>query len=66
MLADSSKLGRIAFATVAPLSAVDALVTDAPAGNATLREIAAAGTDVIEADVIGADPTSATERQRPA
>jgi DeoR/GlpR family transcriptional regulator of sugar metabolism len=71
VLADSSKLGRIAFATVAPLSAVDALVTDAPAGNVTLREIAAAGTDVIGADVIGADvigagPTSAGERQRPA
>src|ERR1700677_431423 len=49
VLADVSKLGRIAFATVAPLSAVDALVTDAPAGHAVVREVAAGGTDIISA-----------------
>jgi DeoR/GlpR family transcriptional regulator of sugar metabolism len=54
VLADSSKLGKIAFATVAPLSAVDALVTDAPAGHATVREIAAGGTDIIAASGDGA------------
>ncbi len=32
VLADSSKLGRVAFATVAPLSAIDVVVTDAPGG----------------------------------
>jgi DeoR/GlpR family transcriptional regulator of sugar metabolism len=51
VLADASKLGKIAFATVAPLSLVDALVTDAPAGHAVVREIAAGGTDIISASV---------------
>ena len=49
VVADSSKLGRVAFSTVAPLSAIDVLVTDAPPDNQALWEIAAAGVDVIEA-----------------
>jgi DeoR/GlpR family transcriptional regulator of sugar metabolism len=52
VLADSSKLGRVAFSTVAPLSAVDVLVTDAPAAHPTVKDIAAAGVDVAEAKVL--------------
>ena len=54
VLADSSKLGRVAFATVAPLSAVDAVVTDASAAHQTVGELAAAGAEVIEAKVADA------------
>ncbi len=46
-LADASKLGRVAFTTVVPLSAVDVLVTDAEASHHELLEIAAAGVEVI-------------------
>jgi DeoR/GlpR family transcriptional regulator of sugar metabolism len=53
VLADSSKLGRVAFSTVAPLSSVDVLVTDAPADHPTVLEIAAAGVDITEAKVVG-------------
>jgi DeoR/GlpR family transcriptional regulator of sugar metabolism len=49
VLADSSKLGRVAFATVAPLSAVDVLVTDAVAEVPATAAIAAAGVQIIEA-----------------
>lgn len=51
VLADSSKLGRVTFATVAPLSAIDAVVTDAPAAQQAAGELAAAGAEVIEAKV---------------
>jgi DeoR/GlpR family transcriptional regulator of sugar metabolism len=51
VLADGSKLGRVAFATVAPLSAVDAVVTDTSAAHQAVRELAAAGAEVIEARV---------------
>lgn len=54
VLADSSKLGRVAFSTVAPLSSVDVLVTDAPADHPTVLDIAAAGVDITEAKVVGA------------
>ncbi|MGH3262899.1 MAG: DeoR/GlpR family DNA-binding transcription regulator [Trebonia sp.] len=56
VLADSSKLGRVAFATVAPLSAVDAVVTDAPAARQPAGELAAAGAEVIEAKVPDSSP----------
>jgi DeoR/GlpR family transcriptional regulator of sugar metabolism len=47
----------VAFATVAPLSAIDAVVTDAPAAHQAVGEIAAAGVEVIEAKVPeGDDP----------
>jgi DeoR/GlpR family transcriptional regulator of sugar metabolism len=55
VVADSSKLGRIAFSTVAPLSAVDVLVTDAPADHPEVLGIAAAGVDIVQAKVIGID-----------
>jgi DeoR/GlpR family transcriptional regulator of sugar metabolism len=51
VLADASKLGRVAFATVAPLSAIDAVVTDAPAADVSVGELAAAGAEVVEAKV---------------
>jgi DeoR/GlpR family transcriptional regulator of sugar metabolism len=54
VLADSSKLGRVAFSTVAPLSAIDMLVTDAQADNSTVLDIAAAGVDITEAKVADA------------
>jgi DeoR/GlpR family transcriptional regulator of sugar metabolism len=49
VLADASKLGRVAFSTVAPLSVVDVLVTDALADHHAAQEIAAAGVSIIEA-----------------
>lgn len=55
VLADSSKLGRVAFATVAPLSAIDAVVTDVLSGRQQAGELAAAGAEVIEAKVPDAD-----------
>jgi DeoR/GlpR family transcriptional regulator of sugar metabolism len=53
VVADDSKLGRVAFSTVAPLSAIDVLVTDAPASHQSVMEIAMAGVDVVHAKVLG-------------
>lgn len=55
VVADASKLGRVAFSTVAPLSAIDVLVTEAPAGHPALGEIAAAGVEIVEAKMLGGD-----------
>jgi DeoR/GlpR family transcriptional regulator of sugar metabolism len=49
VLADASKLGRVAFSTVAPLPSVDVLVTDATADHPAAQEIAAAGVSIVEA-----------------
>jgi DeoR/GlpR family transcriptional regulator of sugar metabolism len=49
VLADATKLGRVAFSTVAPLSSVDVLVTDAPEQHPEAAEIAAAGVSILEA-----------------
>jgi DeoR/GlpR family transcriptional regulator of sugar metabolism len=54
VLAYSSKLGRVAFSTVAPLSLVDVLVTDAPVGHSTVLDLAAAGVDITVAKVVDA------------
>ncbi len=54
VVADASKLGRVAFSTVAPLSAIDVLVTEAPASHPALGDIAAGGVEVVEAKVLGA------------
>ena len=43
VVTDSSKLGRIAFAQICPLDAVDELITDAGASPETLREISDTG-----------------------
>jgi DeoR/GlpR family transcriptional regulator of sugar metabolism len=48
-LADATKLGRIAFSTIAPLDQLDCLVTDAPATNPELKAIAATGLTIVEA-----------------
>lgn len=49
VLADHSKLGRVALAAVAPLSRVDTIVSDAPASHPVLRAAVAAGVNVVGA-----------------
>ncbi len=49
VLADVTKLGRVAFSTVAQLSEVTALVTDAAPGDASLEELSSTGIEVIHA-----------------
>ncbi|MDC7120666.1 DeoR/GlpR family DNA-binding transcription regulator [Cellulomonas fimi] len=49
VLADHTKLGRVDFAHVVPLSAVDTLVTDTGAEPELVDEIEAAGTRVVRA-----------------
>jgi len=46
VLADSSKLGRVAFATICQLSAVHTLITDRDADPAELARLEAAGLDI--------------------
>jgi DeoR family transcriptional regulator of aga operon len=46
VVTDSSKLGRVAFAQIAPLDVVDELVTDGDAGLDAIRELTEAGVDV--------------------
>ncbi len=46
VVADRSKLGQVAAATVAPLGAVDLLITDARAGEDVLEPLRAAGLQV--------------------
>jgi DeoR family transcriptional regulator of aga operon len=46
VVADSSKLGRVAFAQICPLDAVDELITDEGAPSATIRELTEAGVAV--------------------
>jgi DeoR/GlpR family transcriptional regulator of sugar metabolism len=50
VLADRSKIGRIAFASVAPLSAVDTLVTDAPPDHPTVVAGVEMGVRVVHVD----------------
>ena len=47
VVADSSKLGRHAFARVCPIARVDVLVTDAAADPATVRALTEAGVRVV-------------------
>jgi DeoR/GlpR family transcriptional regulator of sugar metabolism len=49
VLADASKLGKVAFAGVCPLERVDALVTDSGADDAALTPIRDAGVEVLTA-----------------
>jgi DeoR family transcriptional regulator of aga operon len=46
VLADSTKLGRVAFATICPLSAVHTLITDRNADPAELSRLESAGLDI--------------------
>ena len=50
VLADSSKLGTVCFASVAPLDAVDVVVTDAAADEAVVEQLRDAGVDVVVTD----------------
>ncbi len=45
--ADSSKLGRRAFARICAADAVDTLVTDSAAGDDTVRRFTEAGIEVV-------------------
>lgn len=47
ILADSSKIGRVTFATIAPLSSVDVLVTDVQAGAPLARALTDQGAEVV-------------------
>lgn len=49
VVADSSKLGRAAFAQILPLSEVDTLVTDSGADPELIKDLIKAGVEVIEA-----------------
>lgn len=49
VVADSSKLGRSAFAQILPLSEIDTLVTDSGADPEMLKDLIKAGVEVIEA-----------------
>lgn len=51
VLADESKFGRITFATIAPLSRVDVLVTDASPDHPMVAQVAEAGVEVIHAEI---------------
>jgi DeoR family transcriptional regulator of aga operon len=46
VVADASKLGRVAFASICPLAAVDELITDAGADLVALRRLRATGLEV--------------------
>jgi DeoR/GlpR family transcriptional regulator of sugar metabolism len=47
VLADATKLGRVTFATVAPLERVDLLVTNADPEDETIRRVRETGVDVL-------------------
>jgi DeoR/GlpR family transcriptional regulator of sugar metabolism len=50
VVADHSKLGKIALARIVPLSGVDILITDSGATHETLRDLERAGLEIIVAD----------------
>jgi DeoR family transcriptional regulator, aga operon transcriptional repressor len=47
VLADSDKVGRVALTSACPIDAVDVLITDSDASPKALREIEAAGVEII-------------------
>ncbi len=47
VVADETKLGKLAFALVAPATNIDSLITDAPRGHPVVTRLAALGTEVI-------------------
>lgn len=47
VLADAAKIGRVAFATVAPLARVDVLVTDAAADDPLSRALSDHGAEIV-------------------
>ena len=50
VLADASKIGRVAFVTVAPVTAIDLLITDASPEDATIRQIKSRGVEVLHVE----------------
>lgn len=52
VLADETKLGRVAFATVAPLARVDVLVTDARLDHPVVVQAADAGVEIVHAAAV--------------
>lgn len=48
-LADEAKLGAVAFARIAPVTAADVLVCDAPSHHPVVREVAEAGVRYVQA-----------------
>ena len=52
VLADASKIGKIAFASVAGLKDVDILVTNAAPSSDEIKKIKRAGIDVIHVEPI--------------
>jgi len=50
VLADSSKIGKVAFASVADLSDIDILITDANPKNKEINLIKDAGVEVIHVE----------------
>jgi DeoR/GlpR family transcriptional regulator of sugar metabolism len=63
VLADRTKLGRVTFATIAALTEVDALVTDAPGDDPTLLGAASSGLQIFAAST-ATDPRSGEDRAR--
>ena len=45
--ADKSKLGRVTFVSIAPLTAIDTIVTDGPSDHPALVAARGAGVEVI-------------------
>ena len=54
--ADQAKLGRVHLVNIAPLEAVDVLVTDAPADHPTVLDVQTAGAEVVLVSSASASP----------
>jgi DeoR family transcriptional regulator of aga operon len=52
VLADATKIGKIAFANVAPIDVVDILITNASPNNKEISQIREAGIEVIHVEPI--------------
>jgi DeoR/GlpR family transcriptional regulator of sugar metabolism len=50
VLADASKIGQVAFVTVAPVTAIDLLITDASPDDATIRQLVSRGIGVLHVE----------------
>jgi DeoR/GlpR family transcriptional regulator of sugar metabolism len=61
VVADQSKLGRVSFAHLATLDAIDTLVTDAPPPDELNEQLAAAGVTVL---IAAAHPAAVFESER--
>lgn len=55
VLADRTKLGRVTFSRIAPLTAVDMLITDGPTSDPTVIAARGAGVDVVHVAVAAPD-----------